>query len=308
MKEDIKCEIIGNVKVCIDRNSKTPFQQSKEIYTIVRENNDYELQFSNNCKTQGLSCFSTSLKNLSIYFSIYLLAAVVINLLHELFHFLMFYMAGEQTSGFNFGFSMGSTFIEDMPSIESHSIGWWYLAIMGPLLFVNFFSILIVYLVYKPSDRSYKIFKVDNPYSERMIQVFLHAIAYLSAISILTNTIMSPLMELFSLQADDFQIRSDFTWAWEMSTEMSTEIYHLSEYYVWIVVIVSLLLIALMFKSHFRMRNLAIALFIITISSVVFFFTGISDRNFFQWLLISSVTLEIVFSMIFVFRFGRKVE
>jgi hypothetical protein len=177
---------------------------------------------------------------------------------------------------------------------------------MGPLLFVNFLSSIIAYILYQPTDE-YRIYIINNPYASRFFEVFLRAIAYLSSLAILGNTIMSPILEFMSLQYGT-TMQSDFSWAWNISLNMSNEIYYLSEYTVWILFMILLFLIILMTKSNYKAKNIEIALCILLGFSIVFFFAGISDQNLFQWLIISSVTLEIIFSFVYVLRFGRRIE
>lgn len=304
-KNTTVCDLVNGNKICVDKYHDDPFLQASRIKTILQGDNDYELEFVQSCKGQSITCFSTNLRLLSVYFFIYLLAAILINLLHELFHFGVFYFSGETVYGIEFGFNMGKTVIGEMPPVNSRSLWWWYLAIMGPLLFVNSLSIVVAYILYNP-QYGQRIYRIKNPYSSRYFEIFLRAVAYLSSISIIGNTIMSPLLRyIFSQNYIDMQ--SDFTWAWSISLEMSDAPYMFSKHAIYVLITLLMVLILIMVKKDFKLKFVGISICVVLAFSILFFFTGISDRRLFQWLIISSSSLQIVFSLAYVIRFGKRI-
>lgn len=304
MKQDIVCKVVDNVRVCVDRNHKNPFVQAKEIDTIIKENGKFRLDFNDKCKFQGIQCLSQNLKVVFLYFAVYLFTSFLVNSLHEAFHFSVFYLSGEDVSGFSFGFNLGYTEVKQMPPVSSHGLLWWYFAIMGPLFFVNFLSVFFVYLLYRP-DGYIRYFRVRNDLVGRLGEVFVKSIAYISTLSILMNTIFTPVLGLFSMGTGR-EIKSDLQWAWDVSLSMSTEPYHGLWYYVWVSVILLLLLSAVIIKREKKITEFIIV-FVIVLSVIsVFFFTGISERAAFQIMIVTSVAIEIPLSLVYIFEFGKK--
>lgn len=302
-KPDYKCDVIEGVRICIDRNSGNAFKQANAYYTILSEHVPFQLDYANKCYRQGIACYSLNLRNAAMYISIFLLAALLINFLHELVHFMVFYVSGENVTSFSFTFNGGITNVT-FPPVESHSILWWYAAIMGPLLFVNFTLIVCVYLYYAntPVMSNYRNITIN---ATKFKEIFIKSVGYLSCIIIIMNTIFSPLFDIF-YDALGVKNKSDFMTAWNLSLRMSQNTYNNSEYIILAVIPFFLLSLVMMIKGKEDIKNLGIVLVILFGSVLLVFPFGITDRLFFQWICIISVAIENVFAFIYFFTFGKR--
>ena len=303
--EKVVCKVINNIKICTDATSLNPFEQTKEVYTIFQEHNFAKIQYANACSKETLTCISNNIKLLSFYFIIYFFAIIILNGLHELFHFSMFYFSNEKVNYIIFGINLGKTVIVEMPDVSSHSLIWWYFAILGPLLCVNFASIILIYILYTPIYHLNILTK--NKMHFQIKENFLRAIAYISSLTILNNTILFPIFKMLFFN-NNSNIQSDFIWAWEISLKMSNEsIFSISEIYIGYLIIFIVFIILLVYTKLFT-NKVIIAFFILYILSFFFFYNGISEQKIFQWLILSSISLEIIFSCVYIFQFENKIS
>ena len=144
----------------------------------------------------GEECFTRNLFTGFVFFAIFTVVGFAWVLAHEMFHVIFFIIGGYPIYGFSFGSLFGSV----MASIPTDAPQWWYfLAIGGPLLFINAMTVGITILFIPIIDRR-------SPYFERTVvenrtafwSIALKAIGTFSAFVLLGNTILLPLTSIIS--------------------------------------------------------------------------------------------------------------
>lgn len=214
-EEDYRCTDFEGVNICINTNAPSPFKETRDVY-IMKENlmEDHHLYPDNMCHNDGVECFVQSIRGASKIVFLFLIATIVSYSLHEVFHFTAFVIGGETPSGFVFSITGGTTYLNNIDVLQ-HSIWWWFICVMGPLIFTNALIIILVSLLY-PSDKPYDKVYYGVSKQTRYLEVFLKSMGYVSAVTILSNTVLSPLFEyvyaFFGTNA-----RSDLTMIWRIS-------------------------------------------------------------------------------------------
>lgn len=209
------CDVFRDINLCMNPQSPKPHIEAKHAGAyLLQSTRGMRMKSESLCHTKGMSCFTNNIRSASSFIGIFLIATFITNALHELFHFLMVFFGGVPTTGFTFSILGGSTNLT-AADVTDYSMLFWYFAIMGPLLVVNMGSILFIIFMYRPqyiTDHSY----VNATTSARASEMFAKSVGYVSAIIILTNTVLSP---LFYYLADYFGIAmaSDLMVMWTMS-------------------------------------------------------------------------------------------
>jgi hypothetical protein len=181
-----------------------------------------DMSIINSCHVQGISCFSTTINKAYQFAAIFLLAMLIVSLLHELCHFLFCVIYGVPISGFLINIQGGISYI-DLEDIGSLSPDGVYFIIMGPLLMVNTVILIASIMIYKPRKysnyfESHKM-SILNQFSE----ILLKSMGYFSAMVIFTNTLLSPIIESIQL-LNGIDFTSDLMIAWSTASQLSDPI------------------------------------------------------------------------------------
>lgn len=216
--ENIKCQNDYGVEICFTNEVSDTFEESTQYFSIKNENtDDLYLSLNESCINVTTKCLSNNIVIAAKYLIIFIIAIFSTHFAHEIFHFTVFWLSGEKTSGFLITIGGGSTAVE-LPDASSHGVLWWYVALMGPLLFVNTTIMVIALLKYRTNSSEKVIFN-ETSLSRRYGEIFLKASGYVSATSILLNTIFSPIIEWFA-KFYNFEMHSDLVMAWHESLLM----------------------------------------------------------------------------------------
>jgi len=216
---EIRCNIENGIRTCVNITSGNPFEEVKRYYTIKNENTkDMELKIFTSCPVQGLSCFSTNIKNSSKFAFIFFLALLFVSFIHELVHTISCYFSGVYIEGFLINIQGGITLIniENINTINHINL---YFITIGPLLLVNLMFIAINFILYPPNKRIDTYINQKNILSGRIFENFIKACGYLSAITILTNTIFFPIVSAIG-DLIGIAFNSDLMIAWDFSQEI----------------------------------------------------------------------------------------
>jgi hypothetical protein len=200
------------------------FAKSKVSFTVKAESMTKKVPFhlETSCKVQGVDCFDRNVKNATSFFFLILVSGLMLNFMHELFHFSLLLMVNPGAS-MEFsavtGFTTGTLPLFTDPSIPWW---WWYIELLGPLIIVNFSIVLVAMLTINHDAKNPPFtdesFLRDGRWLNRN---FLKAIAFTSSFTILVNTVFAPFYRLFYQFLGRPDVRSDLEWAWQASLYMA---------------------------------------------------------------------------------------
>ena len=194
---------------------KTPLDTSYLVNSILKENGGFDVHpVIVHDKTRGMK---QSFVNTIKFMLVYLLAGFVCVFLHELVHFIVLLLGDVTVDSMTFGFMIGLVHLAEYPDPASHSLLWWFFALLGPLVIVNGGIILIAVLSY--TNYGYYSFNIIHLH-ERMGEIFLKTMSYFSSFIIFLNVLVYPIIYYSYGNAYSLSFMTDFTFAWEMSLLM----------------------------------------------------------------------------------------
>lgn len=195
---DKYCFISKGKKICIpkDNGEKTSFDAAKEHVTdsLERTRKGMPYRLSKTCHVQGRECFKRNMSNAGAFIILFLVASLIMNCLHELVHYSFMVMIGMTNIQFSFSANLGMT-SGNLPSFTDPTIPWywWFFEMMGPMLIVNLPLVILPVAVLKHWDPSPAFDERTSAQAMAWLRKnFLKAISYVSAFTILANTIISP--------------------------------------------------------------------------------------------------------------------
>jgi len=195
--------MIDELEKCLDINGKQSCSKSGH-YDIffnsqlddkpIVKNPKRNLRLEQKCKLGGSACATRNLFTGFVFFSLFVFVGFAWVFMHELFHFMAFVSMGYPVESFSFGAISGSI----IATIPTSAPSWWYfVAIGGPLLFVNTLTVVITILIIPVVDRRSAFFErniVENRVALRTLAT--KAIGSFSAFILLSNTVLLPIMSL----------------------------------------------------------------------------------------------------------------
>lgn len=224
MSDGKRCVWIDKKMRCFDDSPSSAFDESRTMFvkTVddVRESNPF--QMINKCRIQGSECFSRNLKIGAGFFVIYLISGLVMNFFHELVHYILLVMAGISGASFTFAPNLGFTTGAFPPFDASIPWVWWLFETMGPLIIVNFLTVIISLVVIEHDVKNPPYRESTAPQVFTWIKVnFVKAMAFTSAMTILVNTIFSPFYNMYYVLMGMGARTSDLSWAWWVSLQLA---------------------------------------------------------------------------------------